>query len=339
MIPFRKNPMGLTELETTLAQLIQSPMGRRKFLAAIPILMSSCAGPQKQLEKPQPEWESTLSVADEKIIAKEILFEMRRDYPPLRDTDIQRYISSLGAQLISKSKNLPDPYDYSFTVVDVPMVNAFALPAGTIFITAPLLDLVQSEAELAGVIGHEIGHVRCQHAARRIQAAKNEKSKSWWYGSGGALFGGMAGAAFASLVCPLGASSCANELIALGAGAGINGGLLIQKYKFLAHSRENELAADKIGFEVAVTAGFAPANVGDFYSRLQKIDETEKRAGYLENKSVNDALKTHPPSRERVNQMHQLCQNLEPLSNAIVSSVSFEKQKLRLTARLNSTIR
>ncbi len=79
-----------------------------------------------------------------------------------------------------------NPYHYTFTVVDVADVNAFAMPAGTIFVTAPLIALASSEAELAGVVSYEIGHVVARHTAERMSAMEKAQNKTWIYATGGA---------------------------------------------------------------------------------------------------------------------------------------------------------
>ena len=91
-----------------------------------------------------------------------------------------------------------------------------------------------------------------------------------------------------------------------GAAAGASGGLLIQKYKFMANSREDEMEADRIGFRTAVRAGYSQDHVGSFYAKLLKMEEARQGSGTSILQSFADALSTHPPSRERVAQMGQL---------------------------------
>src|SRR2546429_9292637 len=82
------------------------------------------------------------------------------------DSELQRYIQQFGARLAASSErpNLP----WSFRVVDDPVVNAFALPGGFIYVTRGILAHLNSEAELAGVVGHEIGHVTARHSASQL---------------------------------------------------------------------------------------------------------------------------------------------------------------------------
>ncbi len=182
------------------------------------------------------------------------------------------------------------PYQYSFTVVQSPTVNAFALPAGRIFITASLLAQMQSEDELAGVLAHEMAHVEAQHSSQRIHKLRQTRENSWWYGTGGAVVGGLAGGAVASSLCPR--SSCGDQLIGSGIAGGIAGGLLIQKYQFLQNTQENELHADRHGFALAVRAGYDPEHVGDFFLKLSQ-------------QSI-DFLSTHPSNEQRLQQLQGL---------------------------------
>jgi len=82
-----------------------------------------------------------------------------------QDPELNRYISSIG-NFLAQTSERPD-LDYTFTILDTPVVNAFALPGGYIYITRGLLALATSEAEVAGVLGHEIGHVTARHTAER----------------------------------------------------------------------------------------------------------------------------------------------------------------------------
>ena len=86
-----------------------------------------------------------------------------------RSPDLQQYVSDIGLRLakVSERPNLP----WHFTVVDSPAINAFALPGGYIYITRGIMAFLQDEAQLAGVLGHEIGHVTARHAAEQYSRA------------------------------------------------------------------------------------------------------------------------------------------------------------------------
>jgi len=186
------------------------------------------------------------------------------------------------------------------------MVNAFALPAGTIMVTAPLMEMADSEAELVGVIGHEVGHVQARHTAERMYQAKRAESKSWMYAVGGGLLGGAVGYGLGKALCKKNDKKCQERALQYGAAAGVGGGLLVQKYAFMANSREDEMEADRIGFRTAVRAGYDKGHVGRFYNKLYAMEQRSKGRGNGLTRALTDALSTHPPSKERVQQMNQM---------------------------------
>ena len=153
----------------------------------------------------------------------------------LPNNDVQRQIKTVGKKLVNEfnatlaSKGLKDPYRFDFHVLrDNKTVNAFALPGGQIFITAGLLGKLKSEDQLAGVLGHEIGHVVHRHSAQ--QMAKSD------------FFQGLAGAATAA--------------------SGGYGGSQIANYvaqiKMMKFGREDELQSDEFGVQYMIDSGYNP---------------------------------------------------------------------------------
>ncbi len=322
---------ALTELDHLLSELTKTSLGRRHFMAAFPLLLSACAsggGGSRYREGDNRGQETSITVDDEKRMTREALQEMKKDYPALKDAEMQNYITALGNRLTAASALEGAPYNYSFTVVDVPYVNAFALPAGTIYVTTPLIAMAESEAELAGVVGHEIGHVTARHTAERMEAQKKGTS-SWVYALGGGLLGGAAGYGIGKLVCPPSDNECLQKAATLGAAAGGAGGLLVQKYKFMANSREDEMEADRIGFRTSVKAGFHPQRVGDFYAKLQRMEDERNKGGQPLLASLADAMSTHPPSRERVVQMNELASSSQAGPKTVISSAGFDRIRKR----------
>jgi len=252
---------------------------------------------------------------------------MRKDYPAAQDSELQSYITQIGRRVVNGSRLDGNPYRYNFTVVDTPTVNAFALPAGTIFVTAPLIAMADSEAELAGVIGHEIGHVKARHAAERMEKAKREQKKTLLYTVGGGILGGVLGYGVGRMACKENDKKCLQKAAELGAMAGAGGGLLIQKYKFMANSREDEMEADRIGFRTAVSAGYDKDHVGRFYDKLLQMEKQSKKSGNKVLSGLADALSTHPPSDERVAQMREMAAQSARKSDATVSTSSFDRMK------------
>ena len=106
-----------------------------------------------------------MSEAQEIALGKESDAQVRQEMGVYDDPDLQRYVSDIGLRLakLSERPNLP----WQFTVVDQPAINAFALPGGFIYVTRGILPYLDNEAELAGVLGHEIGHVTARHSAQQ----------------------------------------------------------------------------------------------------------------------------------------------------------------------------
>ena len=266
-------------------------------------------------------------------MTQETLIELKKDYPTAPEPNLQKYVTSVGNRILRANHLIGNPYTYTFTVVNVSEANAFALPAGTIFVTAPLIAMSESEAELAGVLGHEIGHVKARHVAERLERAKHTTASSWFYGATGGLVGGAAGFGVGRLLCRSGDTGCLAGATALGAAAGIGGGLLFKKYKFMANSREDEMEADRIGFQLATTAGYAPEHVGDFYAKLLQNEERGKKGGSGAISSLSDAMSTHPPSSDRIHQMQELLREQQagshrPSARPVVSTHDFERARL-----------
>jgi predicted Zn-dependent protease len=203
-----------------------------------------------------------LSEAEELAIGQQQDVEIRREMGVYDDPDLQRYVNEIGQRLARTSHrpNLP----WSFTIVDSPAINAFALPGGYIYVTRGLLAYLDDESELAGVLGHEIGHVTARHAAQAYtrQAQAN------------------IGLTILSIFVP-----STRPFTDLGA-AGLS-------VLFLKHGREQELEADRLGVEYGSGNGFDPTGVPRFLTTLARVDAMSERG-------VPNWLSTHPDPGSRV---------------------------------------
>ncbi len=284
-------------------------MTKNKFLLILSIvfLISACATEKTRYREGNNQGQkAALTVEEEKKLTKEALGEMKKDYPPARNPEIQAYLNKIGQKIVKANKLNNNPYTYSFTVVDVKAVNAFALPAGSIFMTAPIIAMAESEAEIAGVLGHEIGHVTARHTAERMYMAKKEEGKTWVFGGIGAALGGTAGYLLSKKLCAPNDTACKAKYALYGAGAGGVGGLMIQKYGFMKNSQEDELESDRVGFRYATNAGYDKEKVGDFYRKLQAMEEAAKKNQNAVMGWVSDAMASHPPSKSRVAQANEM---------------------------------
>jgi len=267
-----------------------------------------------------------LTVDQEKQLTKEALTEMQKDYPPVKNQELQSYIERLGQKLVRDNNLNNKPYTYHFTAVDSSQVNAFALPAGYVYITAPIIALADTEAEIAGVLGHEIGHVVARHTAERMYVAKKEQSKTWLFGGVGAAVGGTAGYFLGKSLCNEGDTACRAKYTMYGAGGGAVGGLMVQKYGFMKNSQEDELESDRVGFRYAANSNYDKKYVGDFYEKLAAMEKESKKGQNSFMTSLSDAMSSHPPSKARVKQAQEM-ENLITNKGTIGATEEFWRMK------------
>ncbi len=318
------------QLEKDLKLINSTDHGRRAFIASLPVLMSACAtvDQTRYREGDNTGQVTEMTVEDEVRMTQEVLPKMRQDYPPIPNSSAQSYLVNMGNRIVQKNNLASNPYKYSFTLVGVPGVNAFALPAGTVFVTAPLVAMADTEAELAGVVGHEVGHIQARHTAERMSVAKKSKKSGLLYGLGGAIAGAALGAGIGKLMCKQD-RNCLARIAMYGAQAGGFGGLLISKYGFMANSREDEMEADRIGFKTATKAGYHKDEVGRFYEKLQQMEQKRQSSGggNIAMGALADAMSTHPPSHQRIQQMQQMASETPTQTGVHRNPQSFQQFK------------
>jgi predicted Zn-dependent protease len=207
---------------------------------------------------------SLMSEAQEIQLGQQLDAEVRREMGVYNDPALQQYVERVGMSLarVSERPNLP----WHFTVVDVPAVNAFALPGGYIYITRGILPFLNDEAQLAGVLGHEIGHVTARHSAQQYTKATSA-------GLGLTLLG-----IFVPEAQPI--QGVAEQAL----------GVL-----FLKYGRDDELQADDLGVRYTAQSGWNPAGVAGMLTTLSRLDEASGSR-----KGVPNWLSTHPAPADRV---------------------------------------
>lgn len=186
--------------------------------------------------------------------------------------EIQAYVRQLGSQLAAKSErpNLP----WEFHVLNTDVVNAFALPGGKVFVTRGILSRMNSEAELAGVLGHEVGHVTARHFNDRMNAQ---------IGAAVLAAGGMVAAA----------TSKNNWVKVAGVGAAAGSGMVVLKF-----SRDEESEADALGVRYMTRLGYNPT------AQIQVMQMLEKVAGNSD--AVSALFQTHPNPAARIADLNAL---------------------------------
>ncbi|WP_200342241.1 M48 family metalloprotease [Rhodovibrio sodomensis] len=184
------------------------------------------------------------------------------------DPELQAYVSSIG-NLLAQTSELPR-LDWTFTVLNSPVVNAFALPGGFVYVSRGLIALADNEAQLASVLAHEIGHVTARHSAQRYGSQQLA-------GIASVLSGALLGR-------PAAQATSALSQVALA-----------------SYSREQELEADTLGIRYLTRAGYDPEASAAFLAKLQAKNELQARlAGTPEAADDFSLLQTHPRTIKRV---------------------------------------
>jgi Zn-dependent protease with chaperone function len=223
---------------------VTSPLRRATVLAlillAIPAWTISPGTPQL----PDPG-NPGMSRADQIKLGLQAMAEVYKQMPVLPDSSpITQYVQQLGKKL---QKQIPSErsWPYQFHVVQQKEINAFALPGGPIFINVGTINAAANEAQLAGVMAHEMSHVYMQHSAK--QATSTKRTIAEILGAAGEMLGGSA------------LGSLARAGIQFGAGT------LLLKY-----SREDEAQADSVGAIIMYKAGYNPMELAHFFEALAK---------------------------------------------------------------------
>ena len=205
------------------------------------------------------------------------------------DEALQKFIDERGQEM-AKISHRPD-LPYSFKVLDSPVVNAFALPGGYVYFTRGILAHFNNEAEFAGVLGHEIGHVTARHSAK--QQTKQTLGQILFVG------GLIVSPAFRQFA---------------------NQGSQMMQLMFLKYSRDNESESDKLGVEYSSAVGYDAHHMANFFRTLSNM-----RSG-TESEALPEFMSTHPDPANRyvrVNKMAEERQAQEPGKDWIVNRNSY----------------
>ncbi|MEZ5645451.1 MAG: M48 family metalloprotease [Burkholderiaceae bacterium] len=213
--------------------------------------------------------------------------EVLKEYGVYRDERLQAYVNGIGQKLASQSHRAGIPW--TFTVLDSPEVNAFALPGGYVYITRGILAYMESEADMAGVIGHEIGHVTARHGAQR---ATRQQTAGL-----GVLAATVLGAVLESQVGLSGGTEMFGQA-AQGVAAGY-----VAKY-----SRDQELQADGLGAEYLARSQYDPRNMIDVIRVLKQQETFAAEEARAEGRPAPEGanwLSSHPSNDQRLQAIGQ----------------------------------
>ncbi|MCB1541641.1 MAG: M48 family metalloprotease [Rhodoblastus sp.] len=262
------------------ASFDRSAIVRRASALALAVALAGCATLERQGELPQtptvpPTAPRTVGV-DALTTAehKKLVAQFGGEY---RWPSAESYLNAILVKLAAASDVPTTPY--RVTILNTPVVNAFALPSGNLYISRGLLALANDSAEVAAVMAHEIGHVTARHAAARAEREKQ-----------------------AAVI-----ASAATVIQSRQKGEEVENN---QRLSFASFSRSQEIEADKIGVNVIARAGFDPYGAARFLTSLGR--STALRAELLGQKRPDkpDILATHPATPERIAQATQTARQI-----------------------------
>jgi beta-barrel assembly-enhancing protease len=237
-----------------------------------------------------------ISQQQEVQMGQEYAQQINAQLPIVQDPELNRYINVLGDSIarLTSRKDL----DWHFFIVDSKEVNAFAVPGGFVYINRGLVERSDKMDEVAGVLGHEIGHVLRRHTVKQMEKAQ------------GANIG-------ITLACVL-TGVCNSQ--AAGAAIQIGGGALFARF-----SRQDEAEADQEGFNNVVRAGISPEGMVSMFRKL--LEERKSRPA-----GVEAWFLTHPLEEDRITAIQARINQLPPgtLANLGTDSRNFHMFKARL---------
>ncbi len=261
------------------------------------IIVGGCAYQPGSFEDP---WGfNIVSQSTEVQMGQEAAREIETEVRIVTDPQVQNYISKIGQHLVQTSRRAD--IVYQFKVVDTEEINAFALPGGFIYVNRGLITEAGNEAELVGVIAHEIGHVASRHGAKRMSTLIAVQM-------GFAVFQEMSDNDRSTQIKLLIANALATGFL-------------------LKNSRDYERQADDYGAENLYLAGYDPMGMARFFDKLAQQHSPS---------SIEVFLSTHPSPGERVRNVEALVATFPPKSY-ITDTPEFQQVKHLLSGRNFST--
>jgi len=209
-----------------------------------------------------------LTNKEEREMGRKFMLYTTRSLPVIEDPYIVDYVGKLGHYIVDQVPS--SPFDFHFYVVNEEVYNAFAGPGGYIFIYTGLIAAMESEEELAGILGHEVAHVAARHISKRIEQAKKINIATMAGVLAGVFLGG-------------GSAAGAVSTTSLAAGQSLS----------LKYSRENEIEADQLGLKYLNKAGYGGRG-------LLNILGTIREKQWFSSKELPSYLSTHPASEDRI---------------------------------------
>jgi predicted Zn-dependent protease len=255
--------------------MIRKPFALLAVLLALSPALSGCS---TNAATGRSQFTGLMNTAQENATGAQEEAKVQQTFGVVDDPKITAYVNGICARLVPGLER--QDVTYRCTVLDSPVVNAFALPGGYVNINRGILAYANSEAELAAVIAHEMGHVTAKHISERYsQTALTQ----------------LAGAAASAAI----GSSAANDLIGLGSN------LYLSSY-----SRSQESEADDLGIRYLNRAGYDPMAMAEFLSNLQREAALESAQAGQDYKEMRSFMATHPMTADRVARATAMASNV-----------------------------
>ena len=271
------------------------------ILALIPLVVTTCIAGDKKKDPSEigdrdvGKGVNFYSIEKEMAMGRQLALEVQKQSRIVDDPILGEYINRIGQNL---ARNSDARIPVSFQVIDSDSVNAFTLPGGYVFVNSGLIRLAETEAELAGAMAHEIGHVAARHSTRqqtREQIANLATIPL-------VLMGGWTGYA-----------------VRQGVGIGI-------PMTFLSFSRQFEGEADLLGLEYMYKAGYDPTASIDIFERIESLEKTKPGA-------VAKVFATHPMTFDRIKMAQKnITEILPPKPEYVVNTSEFNEMRSRMIA-------
>src|SRR3990172_7870511 len=241
------------------------------LVVTLALVLAPLASAARTLLK--PGW-NMFSAQQDIEVGQQVSKEAEQQLRMLNDRRVDNYLNNLGRRLAAKAPG--EKYPYQFKVVNDRAINAFALPGGPIYINRGVIEAADNEAQLAGVIAHEISHVALRHGTNQASKASAAQMPL-------AILGGMIGSdSTKSLLAQLGASFAVNSIL-------------------LKYSRTAETQADIMGTQILYDSGYDARAMAQFFEKIQAQDQGGQPVEFFSN---------HPNPGNRIQSVNQEIDNL-----------------------------
>jgi predicted Zn-dependent protease len=224
---------------------IHNAAGRQTVATAVALVASiALVSAQTKITPPSNKY----SVQDDIKLGQDAAREARQQLPVLRDETVHSYVERLGERLVAAipADQRHAGFNYTFEVVNVREINAFALPGGPMFVNRGMIEAARTEGEVAGVMAHEISHVALRHGTAQASKATPYQVGQIAGGILGAIIGGTAG-----------------QVISQGTQFGLG-------TAFMKYGREYERQADIEGAQIMARAGYDPRDMANMFQTIEK---------------------------------------------------------------------